>query len=300
LKKNKSISEDKLFWLAFSSFKINCQKFLKLIDFFGSAKEAFLAEEGHLLEVGLKENEIKRLVFFRKTFSADSYYVRLCENQIECYFLDSNYYPKLLKNIDNPPFVLYCKGKILKKDQKALAVVGSRNATFYGKSTAEAIVLSLVKRNFTIVSGGALGIDSAAHKAAISYSSGRTIAVLGCGLDFVYPPENKDLFEEISQKGAVVSEFGLGEHPLANNFPERNRIISGLSLGVVVIEAKSRSGTLITARLAGEQGREVFVVPGPITSQNTAGIVRLANNGAKLIYSTKDILEEFEEKNLGF
>lgn len=206
-------------------------------------------------------------------------------------------YPKLLREIPDPPPKLWIKGEIKKEDEAAIAVVGARRATNYGREVTEELVSALVSAGLTIVSGMARGIDSVAHKTALD-SGGRTIAVLGSGIDVCYPPENKKLFGEIAKDGAVVSEFEPGTPPNAWNFPQRNRIIAGLSLGVLVCEAAEKSGSLITASLAAEFGREVFAVPGPIYSKMSEGTSSLIKDGAKLVYSVKDILEElggFEE-----
>ena len=202
---------------------------------------------------------------------------------------DPLYPSQLLSTYDYPAF-LYVKGH-LKEDDVNVAVVGSRTASTYGKFTTERLCRELVLRGITVISGLARGIDSAAHRGALS-GKGRTIAVLGCGLDVVYPPENEKLFTEISLQGALISEFPFGTPPNAPNFPTRNRIISGISLGVVVVEASEKSGSLITARLALEQGREVFAVPGSIDSSGSRGTNKLIKQGAKLIENVEDILEE--------
>jgi DNA processing protein len=199
-------------------------------------------------------------------------------------------YPSQLLNTYDYPAFLYVKGH-LKEDDVNVAVVGSRTASTYGKFTTERLCRELVLRGITVISGLARGIDSAAHRGALS-GKGRTIAVLGCGLDVVYPPENEKLFNEISLQGALISEFPFGTPPNAPNFPARNRIISGISLGVVVVEASEKSGSLITARIALEQGREVFAVPGSIDSSGSRGTNKLIKQGAKLIENVEDILEE--------
>jgi len=203
--------------------------------------------------------------------------------------LDNNY-PENLLAVDDRPAFLYARGK-LDKDDINLAIVGSRIASAYGKYTTERVSRELAQKGITIVSGMARGVDSAAHRGALA-AHGRTIAVLGSGLDIIYPPENKSLFTQIAENGAVVSEFPLGTPPLANNFPARNRIISGMSYGVLVVEAGEKSGSLITARLALEQGREVFAVPGSIDAATSRGANKLIKEGAKLIENVDDILEE--------
>ncbi|NOZ62825.1 MAG: DNA-protecting protein DprA [Calditrichaeota bacterium] len=204
-------------------------------------------------------------------------------------------YPPILKQIYDPPVLLFVKGKIEKIDNYAISVVGTRLASSYGKIVAEKFVRVLVQKNITIVSGMARGIDTIAHQTAIR-AGGRTIAVLGSGLDKIYPPENKPLSDAISQHGAVISEFLLGTGPDAQNFPRRNRIISGMSLGTVVVEAGVKSGALLTANLALEQNREVFAVPGNINSPKSAGTNQIIKAGAKLTSSVNDILVELQAK----
>ena len=213
------------------------------------------------------------------------------EQNIEVVTIYDENYPESLKNIYNKPLVLYIKGKILEEDEFAIAVVGSRKATSYGKWATEKFVKELVNLDITIVSGLATGIDSIAHKTALEYN-GRTIAVLGNGLDIVYPNKNKELYKEIAKNGALITEYFCGVAPLPYNFPQRNRIISGLSLGVIIVEAKGKSGSLITAQHALEQGKEVFAVPGNINSIFSEGTNRLIKDGAKLIMDVEDIIEE--------
>ena len=221
-----------------------------------------------------------------------SSFIRLCENKIECQILADKNYPENLKKIDNPPLKLFVRGKIKTIDRKALAVVGSRKMSYYGKKVTQKLVADLIKEKITIVSGLARGIDTIAHQTALKMG-GRTIAVLAGGLDKIYPPENKDLAEKIIKgHGAVVSEFPLGQSAVAENFPIRNRIISGLSLGTLVIEGAAKSGSLITARYAAEQGREVFAVPGPIDAIGSQAPLFLIKQGAKLVETLEDILEE--------
>jgi DNA processing protein len=200
-------------------------------------------------------------------------------------------YPNNLKQIYDPPPLLYVRGELQAKDTLAISMVGSRLTSNYGRAITERIAGDLARHGVTIVSGMARGIDSAAHRGALS-AGGRTIAVLGCGVDVVYPPENRNLSKEITANGAVISEFPLSTRPEAANFPRRNRIISGLSLGVVVVQASSRSGSLITARLALEQNRDVFAVPGNVGMAASQGTNRLIKEGAKLVESVHDILEE--------
>ncbi|HOJ09630.1 MAG TPA: DNA-processing protein DprA, partial [Clostridiales bacterium] len=236
-----------------------------------------------LIDVKHKNNVCKHLEAIRK-------------NQIEVITIHDELYPYYLKNIYDPPVVLYCKGKIL-ANENAISLVGSRKATAYGLEAGEELAYQLACLGITVVSGMARGIDSSAHKGALK-AQGRTIAVLGCGLDVVYPAENKVLMNNILEKGAVISEYLPGTMPFQRNFPARNRIISGMSLGVVVVEAAADSGSLITANFALEQGREVFALPGNINRINSTGTNMLIKEGAKLVMSVKDILEELSIYNL--
>lgn len=215
------------------------------------------------------------------------------ENEINIITINDGEYPEGLKLISDPPIVLYIKGKISKNDRLSIAIVGSRNASSYGRNVCSIFAKDLSKLGITIVSGMARGIDTIAHKACLE-AGGRTIAVLGSGLLQVYPPENRPLYEEIAQNGAVISEFPLNMEPLANNFPRRNRIIAGFSLGCVVVEAKERSGALITARCAMEYGREVFAVPGEIMKETSKGTNKLIKEGAKPVSDVVDIIEELQ------
>jgi DNA processing protein len=200
-------------------------------------------------------------------------------------------YPLNLRSVYDPPIVLYSRGDLIPEDAVAIAIVGSRKASARGLEIAEDLSSGLAKSKITVVSGLARGIDSAAHKGAIGVG-GRTIAVLGCGLHYIYPAENKHLYEKIADSGAVISEFSLSVPPRRENFPRRNRIISGLSLGVVVVEAAEKSGSLITANLAIEEGRDVFAVPHHPDSVNSKGTNSLIQNGAKLIEEASDIIDE--------
>jgi DNA processing protein len=200
-------------------------------------------------------------------------------------------YPARLLTITDPPPLLYLTGSMTEADQHALAVVGSRRATPAGRALTEQLSRELATLGFTVVSGLARGVDAAAHRGAIA-AKGRTLAVLGCGIDQTYPPEHKQLREAVEAQGAVLSECPVGAPPHSHHFPKRNRIISGLSLGVLVTEAAVESGSLITARLAAEQGREVFAVPGPITSEYSRGPHGLIRQGAKLVEGVDDVLEE--------
>jgi len=201
-------------------------------------------------------------------------------------------YPERLKAIENAPLLLYVRGQLRSQDAAAVAVVGSREPSFYGSAQAARLARELAEGGVTVVSGLARGVDEAAHQGCLAVPHGRTLAVLGCGPDKIYPRENQNLYAAIAERGAVISEFPLGTEPLAWNFPRRNRIISGLSLGVLVVEAHLRSGSLITARLAAEQGRQVFAVPGPVDQWTSRGAHQLLREGAVLVESANDILED--------
>lgn len=200
-------------------------------------------------------------------------------------------YPATLAALSDAPLVLHVRGALAGRDAAAVAIVGTRGASKYGREVGRRLAADLAGAGVTVVSGMALGIDTAAHEGALA-SGGRTLAILGSGLDKVYPPENRSLAERIVQSGAILSEYPLGTNPLARNFPRRNRIISGLSLGVVVVEASARSGAMITARVALDQGREVFAVPGAVGAAGSAGPHGLIKSGAKLVEGVEDILEE--------
>src|SRR5687767_3725218 len=208
---------------------------------------------------------------------------------------DDAAYPTLLTQIPDPPAVLYVRGSLEARDLNSLAIVGSRKCSYYGREQAERFGALLAGAGLTVISGGARGIDSAAHRGALSHPSGRTIAVLGSGIDVPYPPENVQLFEQIAARGAVVSEYPLGTPPLKDNFPRRNRIVSGLSRGVLVIEADERSGALITARQAcDDHGRTVFALPGRVDQSTSAGPHQLIRDGAVLTTALDDIVNNLD------
>lgn len=215
---------------------------------------------------------------------------RLQVSQVRLVMFTADDYPKSLFEIPDPPPFLYVRGE-LRSSEPAIAIVGSRRATSYGLLTTGRLAEALANHGVTVVSGMARGVDTAAHKGCLQ-AGGRTVGVLGCGIDKVYPPENRKLFDEMAEKGCLVSEFPLGTLPLAENFPRRNRIISGLSQGVLVVEAAEKSGSLITAQYALEHGRDVYAVPGNITFATSRGTNRLIKQGAKLVDCVEDILEE--------
>ncbi len=291
------MNEETMYWVGFSVFAgIGPMRFRLLLDYFGSAKDAWLASPEILRKIKLGEKLTDQFVHFRQMFDFDDYLKKLEKQHVAVLTLADSRYPKLLKQISDAPFVLYIKSKPGMEKlaiDRTIGVVGTRKITHYGQDVTKRLVEGLVTHGFTIVSGLAYGVDAVAHQATID-SGGKTIAVLGCGIDIVAPPSNARLYHQIGEEGygAIVSEMPLGLRPNKGLFPARNRIISGLSLGVLVTEGAHDSGALITARNATEQGREVFAVPGPITSPYSKGPAKLIKNGAKLVESVEDILEE--------
>ena len=240
---------------------------------------------------GLEESVMAILLTTRAKISLDAEMAKIEKAGAWLLTLNDEDYPNTLKAIDDAPAVLYIRGALTPTDDLALSVVGTRKATQYGRDVAHDLCKRLAQHGITIISGMAQGIDSAAHLGALA-GGGRTIAILGCGVDVVYPRENRDLAQKIIANGALVSEFPIGTQPIPTNFPRRNRIVSGMALGVLVIEAPEGSGALITAELAAEQGREVFAVPGNILNPMSRGANRLIQDGAKLVMQAEDILNE--------
>jgi len=271
---------------------LGARSMLRLLERYGSPEEVVRAGGRDLETVPGLRREAKEALSRKRTLRpVEEEWEALRRRGWGIVCLGDDDYPENLKTIPDPPPVLYVTGAPEPKDLVAVAVVGSRFASPMGLLFTERLCADLGRRGVTVVSGFAMGIDSAAHRGALK-AGGRTIAVLGCGLDVVYPKPNRDLRRRIAEAGLLVSEFPLGTPPLAGHFPMRNRIISGLSLGVVVVEAADRSGSLITARLALEQGREVFAVPGLARHFRSSGPHRLLRQGAKLVESAEDILEE--------
>ncbi|MDQ3798275.1 MAG: DNA-processing protein DprA, partial [Acidobacteriota bacterium] len=265
----------------------------KLLEKFGSAENVFHATRNELESLRLKPETVQSIV--RREFheKAEEELQKVRSLGGDVLILDDGSYPYLLREIADPPITLYVRGEWQACfDAPCVAVVGSRRCSTYGENAAAMLSRDLAEKGICIVSGLARGIDSAAHRAAVE-AKGKTIAVLGTGIDNVYPKENAKLVERILDAGgAIVSQFPLGTPPLKDNFPYRNRIISGLSLGVLIVEASERSGSLITARLAMEQNREVFAVPGNITSRNSFGTNYLIKDGAKLVQQWQDVVSE--------
>ena len=264
----------------------------QLLSRFGSPAGVFAASRLALGKEGLKPDTVEELKDSSILEKANAEIERLEKLNAEVITLEDDDYPDLLREIHDPPIALYVRGDLRKAmERPALAVVGSRRCSTYGVNVAESLSRDLASHGLTIVSGLARGIDAAAHRGALELG-GLTIAVVGTGLETTYPKEHKKLEEQIIANGAIVSEFPLGTPPLPQNFPYRNRILSGLCFGVLIIEASEHSGSLITARLANEQGREVFAVPGNITSQTSFGPNYLIKDGAKLVQIWRDVVDE--------
>jgi DNA processing protein len=258
---------------------------------FGTLEAAWTAPAAALAEAGLDRRAVAALETARKQIYPERELERVRRVGARAITWQDAEYPARLAAIPDPPPVLYVRGTLLHADAFALAVVGTRRATVYGRETTERLCAELAAVGVTIVSGLAKGIDTRAHRGALT-GGGRTIAVLGNGIDVCYPAENRRLADAIAERGALVSDYAVGVGPIAENFPPRNRIISGLAAGVLVTEAGDRSGALITSRFAAEQGRDVFAVPGPITSPASSGCHRLIQDGAKLVACSDDVLQE--------
>ncbi len=286
-------SDKRLYWLALKMIpNLGNITYKHLLNKFNDPTEVFTAKLNDLIEVeGIRTETAKRIVSRAWEGDPEKELMGLKKSGARLITIFDPFYPEDLKEIHDPPPLLYIKGNDIPQNRTMVSVVGSRNPSHYGLKVTEEICQGLARRKIVVVSGMARGIDSAAHWGSLR-EKGFTIAVLGSGIDIIYPESNLKLFNHIVEKGSVVTEFPLGTPPEAKNFPIRNRIISGLSKGVVVIEASKRSGSLITASLALEQGREVFAVPGSIESFKSTGTHFLIKQGAKLVENADDILQE--------
>ncbi len=281
----------KAYWVGLNQVKgIGAVRMRALVDFFGSVEVAWRAPLDALMAAGLPQKIAEGLVQSRESSYLEEAWRLIEEKQITVLTWDDAAYPQRLKQIDQPPPVLYVRGELQSQDDWAVAIVGTRRVTGYGRQVAEEVATFLGQRGITVVSGLARGVDAVAHEAAMR-AGGRTIAVLGNGVDRVYPPEHLNLARQMLEQGAVISDYAPGVAPDAANFPPRNRIISGLSLATIVIEAGDKSGALITAAFAADQGREVFAVPGNITAPQSRGTNRLIRDGAIPLLRPEDILE---------
>ncbi len=287
-------------WVAFNRVGgIGPARLAALLDQCGGHIEAAWRAPVQLLrDAHIDRTAIEKLLELRRTFDPAREVERLQQAGVRAYTWDDADYPAALRTIDRPPTVLYVRGCLLPEDETAVAVVGTRHASTYGREVAHAVAGALAQRGVTVVSGLALGVDTVAHRSALD-AGGRTLAVLGSGVDQIYPAQNRALGEQVIGQGALISDFPLGTRPEARNFPPRNRIISGLSKAVVIVEAGERSGALITAEFAAEQGREVFAVPGSILNAGSAGCNRLIREGATPLLTVDDLLDYLDLARVG-
>ncbi len=288
------MDEDKKYWVGFNQAKgIGPARLRVLLEYFGDVKSAWYASPGELRQSGLGEKLAASIFQLRESIDLDRVWKNIEAQKISVLTWDDPGYPRRLLEIEHPPPVLYLRGDYSETDEWAVAIVGSRRVTAYGRQVTEEIAAFLAHNGITVISGLARGIDALAHQAALA-AGGRTIGILGSGVDKLYPPENRGLAEQMMLQGAVMSDYSVGTPPDGPNFPPRNRIISGLALAVVVIEAGYKSGALITAEFGVEQGREVFAVPGNITAPQSKGTNKLIQDGAHLLAQPADILEVLE------
>jgi len=282
---------DKRYWVGFNLVKgIGAVRLQALLDHFGDLASAWQAPADGLAAAGLSQKLVERVVQARSNIDLDQVMAKITAQGICIITWEDKIYPPRLIEIDQPPPVLYVRGEITEEDTWAVAVVGTRRVTAYGRQVADELASYLAANGVTVVSGLARGVDAIAHQSALK-NGGRTIAVLGCGVDRIYPPEHDQLAQKIMQNGALISDYPPGTPPDASNFPSRNRIISGLSMSSVVVEAGETSGALITAQFAIDQGREVFAVPGNILAPQSKGTNRLIAQGAHPVLSARDLLD---------
>ena len=282
--------ENKRYWIWLSLIKnLGSKRKLKLLELYRTPEEIYKLTKEELININGIGEAIANDIIISKNEKILNYHIKyMKENNIKIININEREYPQVLKEIYDPPISLYVKGNIEKLNNKNIGIVGCRECTTYGKKSAEYFAYNLSKQNINIVSGLAKGIDSYAHLGSLN--TGNTIAVLGNGLDMIYPKENLELANEIIKKGGtIISEYPCGSKPDKMKFPARNRIISGISSGIIVIEAKEKSGTLITVDFALEQGRDVFVVPGNINSINSVGTNDLIKQGARLVTTYEDV-----------
>lgn len=290
---------DKRYWIGFNLIKgIGAVRLQALIKHFGDLEIAWKAAPIDLARAGLNRKVIERIVQARQNVDLEKLWAKIESQGIKIFTWEDETYPQRLKEIDQPPPVLYIRGEYLPDDLFAVAIVGTRRVTAYGRQITEELGGYLASNGITMVSGLARGVDAIAHQTALK-AGGRTIGVLGSGVDRIYPPEHRGLAEKMMESGAIVSDYAPGTPPDASNFPPRNRIISGLSLAVVVIEAGETSGALITAEFAAEQGREVFAVPGSILAPQSKGTNKLIQNGALPLLSVNDLMQALNLTRMG-
>jgi DNA processing protein len=286
--------DDKRFWLGFNLVRgIGAVRLRSLIEHFGSAESAWNGMPDELRAAGLGAKTTARLVSLRSDIDLDLLWQRVQSQGVKVLTSEDEAYPARLKEIEQPPPMLFVRGEWLPEDEIAVAIVGTRRVTAYGRQITEQLAAYLASNGVTIISGLARGVDEVAHSAALS-AGGRTGAVLGSGVDRVYPPENRALADKIMRSGALLSDYPLGTAPESSNFPPRNRIISGLAMATIVVEAGETSGALITAEFAAEQGRDVFAVPGSILAPQSRGTNKLIQNGALPLLSPEDVLQALQ------
>ena len=285
-------ADETKYWVGFSYIPgIGRVRLSRLLNHFKNLKSAWEATPAELKEAGLEPRAVKAISTLKPKISLEAEMEKLERYKIKGLTYNDPGYPPRLKEIYDYPPIIYIRGQLLPEDEWCLAIVGTRKATLYGRQVTEEIAAGLARNKITIISGLARGIDTVAHTSALE-ADGRTIAIFACGLDIVYPAENAGLARRIMEQGALISEYPPGTRPRAENFPRRNRIMSGLSLGVLVTEADEISGPMITANMAVEQNREVFAIPGSVLSQASRGTNLLIQEGAKSVLKTSDILEE--------
>lgn len=286
--------DERAYWVALNKVAgVGAVRMTALLEVCGSAEAVWHASIHDLRRANLDRRTLENLLQARRDLDVCAEWERLQKIDVRVLTLLDDDYPTNLRQIDVPPPLIYVRGSLLPSDEWAIGVVGTRRASVYGREVAHTLGRELAAAGATVVSGLALGVDTVAHRAALE-AGGRTLAVLGSGVDQIYPPDNRGLAQQIIQQGALISEYPLGVRPDANNFPPRNRIISGLSRGVVIVEASNRSGALITAKFAAEQGRDVFAVPGSILNPGSAGCNALIQQGATPLLSPQDVLNQLQ------
>jgi len=291
--------DDKKYWIGFNLIKgIGAVRMQNLVAYFGDLESAWNASPNELAESGLGAKLIEKVVGARKDINLDQVWAKIEAQGIKILTWADEEYPNRLREIDQPPPILYIRGEYLQDDLFAVAIVGTRKVTAYGRQVTEEIASFLASNGISVISGLARGVDAIAHQSALR-AGGRTIAILGSGVDKIYPPEHRGLADQIKERGAIISDYAVGTPPDASNFPPRNRIISGLSLAVVVIEAAETSGALITAEFAAEQGREIFAVPGSILAPQSKGTNRLIQKGALPLLTPDDLMQALDLTRIG-
>jgi DNA processing protein len=286
--------DERAYWVALNKVSgIGAVRMAALLALCGTAEAIWHASIHTLRSANLDRRTLENLLQARRDLDIAAEWARVEQFGVQVITLLDDAYPTNLRQIEMPPPLLFLRGNLLPSDEWAIGIVGTRRASVYGREVAHTLGRDLAGAGITVVSGLALGVDTVAHRAALE-AGGRTLAVLGSGVDQIYPPDNRGLAQQIMQQGALISEYPLGTRPDASNFPPRNRIISGLSRGVVIAEASTRSGALITAKFAAEQGRDVFAVPGSILHPGSAGCNTLIQQGATPLLAAQDILTQLQ------